>query len=76
VASTIRGMTPESVLIPDSSYRTTWLRRSTSTSSPRFVSTRTQIALPIVPDGTNSAASLPRISAALSSSRFTVGSSE
>ena len=33
------------------------------------------MALPIVPEGTKSAASMPRISAARASSRLTVGSS-
>ena len=61
--------------MPDSSKRTTWLRRSASSSSPRCVSTRMAIALPIVPDGTNSAASMPSSSAARRSRRSTVGSS-
>jgi hypothetical protein len=71
----MRGITPERTLIPDSSYFTTWLRRSASTSSPRWVRIRTAMELPIVPDGTNREASMPSRSAARSSRRRTVGSS-
>ena len=50
-------------------------RASVTTSCPDRVCSLTATWLPIVPDGTNRAASLARISAARSCSRRTVGSS-
>src|SRR6516165_582789 len=52
-----------------------WQFRSHSISSPGRVWTLTAIWFDIVPDGTNTAASLPSRSATTSSSRLTVGSS-
>src|SRR5258705_462970 len=52
-----------------------WLRSSRMTSWPGRVQTFTAIWLPMVPLGTNRAASFPRSAAADSSRRRTVGSS-
>src|SRR2546427_1235971 len=52
-----------------------WLRSSRITSWPGRVQTLTAIWLPIVPVGTNKAASFPVSAAAVSSRRRTVGSS-
>ena len=49
--------------------------RSAITSSPAEQWTRMAISLHIVPEGRNTARSLPRSSAAISHSRFTLGSS-
>ena len=48
-------------LVPNAprSYATTWARRPASTAEPAAPSSRMAIWLPIVPDGTNSAAALP-----------------
>src|SRR5712692_4448099 len=67
--------TPESSPGPPLSK---WIRcevRSASTSSPGRVCTLTAISLHMVPEGRKTAASLPRRSATISWSRFTVGSS-
>ena len=50
-------------------------RASHTISCPGCVSSRSAIWFPMVPVGTNSPASRPKISAARRSSRFTVGSS-
>src|SRR5437867_9570853 len=49
--------------------------RSSTTSRPGSVWLNTEMRLPCVPDATNRPASLPVRSAAMASSRFTVGSS-
>ncbi len=57
------------------SCQTAWLSRLTMTSSPGRVSTRSATWLAIVPDGSQSAASLPSSFATRSCSAFAVGSS-
>ncbi len=57
------------------SYRNTCARAAHSTSVPGRASTRSASWFAIVPDGTYSAASFPRSSAARSWNRLTVGSS-
>ena len=57
------------------SYVTTCASASQSTSWPGSQTSRMPIWLPIVPDGTNSAASWPNIAATRSSSAVIVGSS-
>src|SRR5262245_37037449 len=52
-----------------------WQVASQISSSPGCVCPLTQIWFDIVPEGTNSAASLPSVAATRSSSRLTVGSS-
>src|SRR4051794_3514435 len=69
------GWTPESAETPPCSWTTTWLIRWTRISSPRRVWARTAAWFPIVPDGTYTAASLPRTRAVSASSAITVGSS-
>src|SRR6185436_19261245 len=49
--------------------------RSSTTSWPACVCATTETRLPIVPDATKTAASLPRREAAIASRRWTVGSS-
>ena len=59
---------------PFSNATTCWERPAT-TAVPGTPSTRSAIWLPIVPDGTKTAASLPTRSAKVCSRRLTVGSS-
>ena len=72
---TVCGATPDSTAMPASSCWTTWVRASVSTSWPGSVRRRIAISLPMVPEGTKSAASKPRSRAAVSCRRLTVGSS-
>src|SRR5712692_7717739 len=71
----VRGMHPAIADMEASSYKLTWLRSSQMTSLPWCVHTLMAIRFPMQPVGTNSAASFPKISAARSSNRLTVGSS-
>ena len=57
------------------SLRKTWLSGSQITSSPGEPWRCRAISLPMVPEGTNSAASMPTAAADSSSRRRTVGSS-
>src|ERR1035437_6018603 len=75
IASTVCSITPATAPAPPASFMTTWDRLSTITSSPGRVWAASEARLPMVPLGTNTAASLPRRAAISSSSRRTVGSS-
>ena len=68
-------MTPASTAGPPASEFNGWAVRSNSTSSPGRQCSLMAIWLHIVPDGRNTAASLPSSSAVISCSKLTVGSS-
>ena len=72
---TARIRQPENTAVVAISQSRMCERDSQITSCPGFVSSRMAIWFPIVPVGTNSPASRPKISAARFSSRLTVGSS-
>src|SRR5208337_1694833 len=74
-AGTARIRQPEKTAVVAISKSRMWARDSAITSCPGCVSKRIAIWLPMVPVGTNSAASRPNTSAARRSSRLTVGSS-
>ena len=73
--SIVRQVTPLSTAGPPCSHSKMWLVDSMSVSSPGRQCSRTAIWFDIVPDGTKTAASLPKSWATRSSSRLTVGSS-
>ena len=70
-----RPTQPENQASMESSYSSTCARTSQITSSPWCVCSFTAMVFPMVPVGTNSAASFPAMAAARLSNRFTVGSS-
>ena len=74
-AATVRSVHPENAAVIPISQSSTCARASHTTSCPCCVCSRIATWLPIVPVGSNSAASRPNISAARASRRFTVGSS-
>ena len=74
-AVVVRGMHPAMADMEASSYWLTCARCSQITSIPGCVHVLMAMRLPIEPLGTNSAASQPKISAARSCKRLTVGSS-
>jgi len=70
-----RSWMPQLAAAPPDSWRSTWARAAQPTSSPGPASTPSASWLAMVPDGTSSAASVPRSAAASDCRRLTVGSS-